>query len=305
MADQDQPQEGANVVNIQDAQINELHAANVNRLHAQADIVQVGDIQQAHAEFIHAENVQNLHVHYDNDALHPPAAPQLQVQADEASPRTMQEEMPSTSDETTRAQRMKGSTDAKLASDDFPCPVYEVAPIPSIPGEIQNLRSKQDGNSILFEWDPLDIPPDKYKIQWRVGDENIIEEYTKNPKFEKRYLKPAEFYSLRLMAINSSGRGEMTDWETFITNPLPPRNFRVRPNEKNKTTSLIVTFDDDFHLLKKYRVEASCRSPLINDDRSEITDKHFHIFNDLKPGQIYDTKVQTIFCDEKMSQFIP
>nr|XP_039264291.1 protein NLRC3-like [Styela clava] len=131
MADQDQPQEEANVVNIQDAQINELYAAIVNRLHAQADIVQVGDIQQAHAEFIHADNVQNLHVHYDNNVLHPPAAPQPQVQADEASPRTMQEEMPSTSDETTRAQRMKGSTDAKLASDDFPCPVYEVVPIPS------------------------------------------------------------------------------------------------------------------------------------------------------------------------------
>nr|XP_039262659.1 uncharacterized protein LOC120338778 isoform X2 [Styela clava] len=215
MANQGQPQEGANNVNIQDAHINELHAANVNRLHAQADIVQVGDIQQAHAEFIHADNVQNLHVHYDNDAppppaalqpqlqhdaafprtmqeempstsgyassthsterrnvnlemrneellvagesilskgqnattiirdsvfnimggsqyaLHPPAVPQPQVQADEASTRTMQEEMPSTSGETTRAQKMKGSTDAKLASDGFPCPVYEIAPIPS------------------------------------------------------------------------------------------------------------------------------------------------------------------------------
>ncbi|XP_077972475.1 ribonuclease inhibitor-like isoform X2 [Styela clava] len=126
MADQDQPQERANVVNIQDAQINELHAANVNRLQAQVDIVEVGDIQQAHAEFIHADNVQNLHVHYDNNAPPLPAALQ-QLQHDAA--RTMQEEMPSTLGATTG--RMKESTDAKLASNDFPCPVYELVPISS------------------------------------------------------------------------------------------------------------------------------------------------------------------------------
>nr|XP_039264293.1 uncharacterized protein LOC120340106 [Styela clava] len=131
MANQGQPQEGANAVNIRDAHINELHAANVNRLHAQADIVQVGDIQQAHADFIHADNVQNLHLHYDNNAPPPPAALQPQLQHDAASPRTMQEEMPSTSCETTRAQTMEGFTDAKLASNDFPCPVYEVVPTPS------------------------------------------------------------------------------------------------------------------------------------------------------------------------------
>nr|XP_039264287.1 uncharacterized protein LOC120340101 [Styela clava] len=33
--------------------------------------------------------------------------------------------------ETTRAQRTEGLTDAKLASNDFPCPVYEVVPTPS------------------------------------------------------------------------------------------------------------------------------------------------------------------------------
>nr|XP_039264021.1 NACHT, LRR and PYD domains-containing protein 4C-like [Styela clava] len=127
MAHQYQPQDGANVVNIQDTQINELYATNVDQIHVhQAEVVQARRVDQ-----FYAGHIEHFHAHYGNNGPYPPAAPERQVQADEAFPRSMQEEIPSTSGETTRAQRMKGSTDAKLVSDDVPCPVYEVVPIPS------------------------------------------------------------------------------------------------------------------------------------------------------------------------------
>nr|XP_039258628.1 uncharacterized protein LOC120335211 [Styela clava] len=94
MADQGQQQEGANIVNIQGSNINQVHG----------EVIQVDNIQQAQAEVIHAGNIQHLHLHYDNNAAPPPVAQQPQVQADAGSAGNMQEEMPSTSGSASRLQ---------------------------------------------------------------------------------------------------------------------------------------------------------------------------------------------------------
>nr|XP_039262657.1 protein NLRC3-like [Styela clava] len=216
MADQGQPQEGANVVNFIDAQINELHAENVNQLHAQADVIQAGCAGQ-----IHAENIEHLHIHFDNNALHPPAAPQPQVQADEASLRTMQEEMPSTSGETTRAQRMKGSTDAKLASDNFPCPVYEVAPTPS------GIRTKKGNGK-------------KAKRERRKHAKKFINYFNKRT-LEQTKVKIAEDYKqLNLNEPDFEVNPQLREVPRFYRGEMAPKNrqynietgFTVKANEE-------------------------------------------------------------------------
>ncbi|XP_077971977.1 uncharacterized protein LOC120331085 [Styela clava] len=88
MADQNQPQEGANV-NILGAHIDELHAGHVNQIVAQADVV------QAQAEVIHVDNV-NLHMHFGDNAAPPAAAPQAELQHDAPAPQhQVQDDAPS------------------------------------------------------------------------------------------------------------------------------------------------------------------------------------------------------------------
>ncbi|XP_077970701.1 NACHT, LRR and PYD domains-containing protein 4C-like [Styela clava] len=94
MADQGQQQEGANIVNIQGSNINEVRG----------EVIQIDNIQQAQAGVIHTDNIQHFHAHYDIHAAPPPVAQQPQVQADAGSPGNMQEEMPSTSGSASRLQ---------------------------------------------------------------------------------------------------------------------------------------------------------------------------------------------------------
>nr|XP_039256309.1 uncharacterized protein LOC120333023 [Styela clava] len=110
MADQGQQQEGANIVNIQGSNINEVHG----------EVIQVDNIQQAQAEIIHAGNIQHLHLHYDNNAAPPPVAQQPQVQADAGSAGNMQEEMPSTSGSASRLQiRERRNVDLEYSNQDL------------------------------------------------------------------------------------------------------------------------------------------------------------------------------------------
>ncbi|XP_077972374.1 uncharacterized protein LOC120339895 [Styela clava] len=147
MADQDQPQEGANVVNIQ--------------------------------------------------APHLPAVPQAQVQADEPSPGTAREEIPSTSGETARAQRMKGSTDAKLALKDFPCPVYEVVPSPSGKCRRKGYGKTTKGKKIVYSKKFINYFNER---TWEQTKVNITENYKlqnlSEPDFEvnPQLRKVSRFY---------------------------------------------------------------------------------------------------------------
>ncbi|XP_077973509.1 uncharacterized protein LOC120337147 isoform X2 [Styela clava] len=173
--------------------------------------------------------------------------------------------------------------------------------IKTLPEKIQNLESDFDETfgAVIYKWDALKIEPVEYKVQWRVGNDTITEDFTYEPKFEIRFVKPAHCYSIRVAATNESGCGKFSQWETFITDPLPPRNIQVKPNEKNPTTSIITKFEDDFDILKSYNVVASCTSPRVKDVRSAITKKYSYVFNDLKAGQTYKINVQTLFCDKK------
>nr|XP_039261383.1 uncharacterized protein LOC120337602 [Styela clava] len=173
--------------------------------------------------------------------------------------------------------------------------------VKTLPEKIQNLESDFDETigAVIFKWAALKIEPDEYKVQWRVGNDTITEDFTHEPIFKIRFVKPAHCYSIRVAATNESGCGKFSQWKTFITDPLPPRNIQVKPNEKNPTTSMIAKFDDDFDILKSYKVVASCTSPMVKDVRSAITKEYSYIFNDLKAGQTYKINVQTLFCGKE------
>nr|XP_039262259.1 uncharacterized protein LOC120338340 isoform X2 [Styela clava] len=88
----------------------------------------------------------------------------------------------------------------------------------TVPGTVCNLKSRFDGEkNIVVEWDPLDIEPDGYKFQWRIGDEKITEEITSTYRFTIDCPTPGQKYSARVAAFNKTGCGKMSDWGSIGT----------------------------------------------------------------------------------------
>ncbi|XP_077972176.1 uncharacterized protein LOC144427205 [Styela clava] len=136
MADQNQPQEGANV-NILGAHIDELHAGHVNQIVAQADVV------QAQAEVIHVDNV-NLHMHFGDNAApqaelqHDAPALQHQVQDDapSAKPKMKKEGISSSSGLSSHIQSKEQRTrNLKISNEDV-----------LVAGSATYLQAEQDAN---------------------------------------------------------------------------------------------------------------------------------------------------------------
>ncbi|XP_077972294.1 uncharacterized protein LOC120339924 isoform X1 [Styela clava] len=136
MADQNQPQEGANV-NILGANIDELHAGHVNQIVAQADVV------QAQAEVIHVDNV-NIHMHFGDNAApqaelqHDAPALQHQVQDDapSAKPKMKKEGISSSSGLSSHMQsREQRNVNIKISNEDV-----------LVAGSATYLQAEQDAN---------------------------------------------------------------------------------------------------------------------------------------------------------------
>lgn len=87
----------------------------------------------------------------------------------------------------------------------------------SVPEVVRNLRSKESNGSVIFEWDQFDIPPREYGIQLRINNDAVVEDHVFENSFTLDFAKPATAYSLRVSAINSSGHGKMSQWNTCIT----------------------------------------------------------------------------------------
>ncbi|XP_077973364.1 uncharacterized protein LOC144428262 [Styela clava] len=88
--------------------------------------------------------------------------------------------------------------------------------VSTFPDKVCNIKTRfDDKKNIVYEWDPLDIEPDGYEIQWRIAQEKIIDEKSSTCRFTIDGPKTGHNYSARIVAYNKAGYGKMSDWKSI------------------------------------------------------------------------------------------